>query len=206
PVTESERSVARGPAAPGSAGATNGDATAVMGADETAVMADERPRVFHGRRRARPVAAGVALFLGLVALGLVAGQIFGDPAGSAARTGPLSEDEVRDAAQTFADAYAAEDPAALGRSVTRDVVRVLPGGRSQGRAQIVDQYERQFDGKVLGYELEDLEVTGGRAGRASGSYRVDREGRDTYEGTIVFGVVRERGIPRIELIAATPSS
>jgi hypothetical protein len=71
---------------------------------------------------------------------------------------------------------------------------------------VVDQYERQFDGKVGGYELEDLEVTGGRAGRASGSYRVDRDEGDAYEGRIVFGVARERGVPRIRLIAATPAA
>jgi hypothetical protein len=83
---------------------------------------------------------------------------------------------------------------------------VLPGGRSQGRDQVVDQYERQFDGKVGGYDLDDVTVTGGRAGRASGSYKVERDGEDPIEGTIVFGVVRERGEPRIELIAATPKT
>ena len=83
---------------------------------------------------------------------------------------------------------------------------MLPGGRSQGREQVVDQYARQFDGKVEGYDLADLDVRGGRAGRASGSYRVDRDGGDPYEGHIVFGVVRERGQARIALIAATPRS
>jgi ketosteroid isomerase-like protein len=141
-----------------------------------------------------------------VAIGLIAGQIFDDPGGAAARTGPLSEDEVRDAAQAFADAYADEDAAALGRSVTRDVVRVLSGGRTQGRDAVVDQYKRQFDGKVDGYELDDLEVRGGRAGRASGTYRVDRNDGEPFEGRIVFGVVRERGRAKIGLIAATPNA
>jgi hypothetical protein len=59
---------------------------------------------------------------------------------------------------------------------------------------------------VRGYDLEDLEVSGGRSGRASGRYRVEREGDDPIEGDIVLGVVRERGRPRIELIAATPTS
>ncbi len=81
---------------------------------------------------------------------------------------------------------------------------MLPGGRVDGREQVVDQYERQFDGKVENYSLEDLEVEGGRAGRATGSYRVDRSEGDPYEGAITFGVVRERGEPRIKLIAATP--
>jgi ketosteroid isomerase-like protein len=232
PVTESERSVAVGPAAPDEA------ATVVNGSGRTAVTAwhddatevtsvaeDDDPRRFwagstfesededEGERRViRPrrwpyqLAAGLMLFAALVALGLIAGQVFDGPAGSAARSGPLSEDEVRETAKAFADAYAAEDPAALRATLSRDVVRVLPGGRSEGRDQVVDQYRRQFDGKVKGYDLENLTVTGGRAGRASGSYHVDRDGGDAYEGRIVFGVVRERGQPRIKLIAATPRS
>ena len=158
------------------------------------------------RPRRWPARAVVALgaFVGLVAIGLLAGVLLGDPGGASARTGPLTEDEVRGAAEAFGEAYAAEDPAALRRTLARDVLRVLPGGRSQGRDQVVDQYARQFDGKVQGYDLDDLDVRGGRAGRASGSYRVDRDGGDPYEGQIVFGVVRERGEARIALIAATP--
>jgi len=145
----------------------------------------------------------------LVAVGLLLGQVFGDPggaSGSGARTGPLSEDEVRSAAEAFATAYGNEDPAALRATLARNVVRVLPGGRSQGRDQVVDQYQRQFDGKVGSYDLNDLTVTGGRVGRATGNYHVDRKGGDPYEGQIVFGVIRERGEPRIQLIAARPSS
>jgi serine/threonine-protein kinase len=244
PVTESERSVAVGLAAPGGGG--NGDVTRVIGDEEvtawdpaahepTAATAwnaaahkPARDRTAHdglndrqasensragaddgGRRVVRPrrwparAAVALAAFAGLVAVGLLAGVLFGD-GGATARTGPLSEDEVRGAAEAFGDAYAAEDPAALRRTLSRDVLRVLPGGRSQGRDQVVDQYARQFDGNVEGYELEKLDVRGGRAGRASGSYRVNRDGGDPYEGRIVFGVVRERGEPKIALIAATP--
>ncbi|HET9738430.1 MAG TPA: protein kinase [Solirubrobacteraceae bacterium] len=226
-VTESERSVAVGSAAPQGAG--NGDVTRVIGDEELTAWdaaAHEAPPVTarkplvaepggddaSGRRVVRPrrwparAAVAVAAFAGLVAVGLLAGVLLGDPGGASARTGPLSEDEVRDAAQAFGDAYEAEDPAALRRTLARDVLRVLPGGRSQGREQVVDQYARQFDGKVEGYDLADLDVRGGRAGRASGSYRVDRDGGDPYEGRIVFGVVRERGQARIALIAATPRS
>ena len=146
------------------------------------------------------------IFAALVAVGLIAGRVFDDPGGRAAATGPLTEDEVRDTADAFADAYAAEDPAALRATLAHNVVRVLPGGRSEGRDQVVDQYQRQFDGKVGGYDLNDLTVTGGRAGRASGTYKVERDGGDPYEGTIVFGVIRERGEPRIQLIAATPKT
>jgi uncharacterized protein DUF4440 len=213
PITESERSVAVGPAAPSEAptAIVNGDATAVTSwdhaahEDETLVAGDDDPpRVIRPRRWPYQLAAGLMIFVALVAVGLIAGKVFDEPGGSAAATGPLSENEVRDAAQAFADAYAAEDPAALRRTLARDVVRVLPGGRSQGRDQVVDQYARQFDGKVGGYDLNDLTVTGGRAGRASGTYKVDRDGGNAYEGSIVFGVVRERGEPRIQLIAATP--
>jgi serine/threonine-protein kinase len=228
-VTESERSVAVGSAAPSDHGTVNGDATHVLPADRdedaTHVTAWDpgshraaAPTAFDGgaeetserrvvRPRRWPARAIVALagFLALVALGLIAGQVFDDP-GPTTATGPLTEGEVRDAAQAFADAYANEDPAALRRTLARDVTRTLPGGTSRGREQVVGQYTRQFDGKVGGYELADLEVSGGRAGRASGTYKVERDGGDPFEGRIVFGVVRERGEPRIKLIAATPDA
>jgi serine/threonine-protein kinase len=235
PVTESERSVARGPAAPGPDDPTavleaNGHegATAVTAWDGAAHVGDEatgptawdpgahgaaayaaggdRPPVVHRRRAGGRWIAAASLLVILVAAVLLVDQVLGGSDGSAAQAGPLSEEEVRDAAEAFADAYSDEDPAALGRAVTRNALRVLPAGSTRGREAIVDQYERQFDGKVQGYELEDLEVTGGRAGRASGTYRVEREDGDEIEGRIVFGVVRERGRPRIELIAATPTS
>jgi hypothetical protein len=261
PVTESERSVAVGPAAPDEAetvvnGGRTRRASAAAAADATAITrwdpataeddatavtswdhaahddgvrrdppdtdddprrlwaspgADEPPppedlQVSRPRRWPYQLAAGVMIFAALVAVGLIAGQVFDGPGGAASRTGPLSENEVRDAAEAFADAYASEDPSALRQTLARDVTRTLPGGTSKGREQVVDQYTRQFDGKVRGYDLNDLTVTGGRAGRASGTYRVDRDGGDPYEGTIVFGVVRERGQPRIKLIAAQPKS
>jgi Protein kinase domain len=232
-VTESERSVAVGSAAPEHGG--NGDATAVLRPDETAVtawdshegmtaVAPEETRDRHApeppraatpageRRVVRPrrwparmvVAAGA--FVALVTVGLALGLVFGDPDGAGARTGPLSEDEVRDVAFAFADAYAAEDPAALRATLARNVERTAPGGTSRGRDSVVDQYNRQFDGKVGGYELDDVEVQGGRGGRASGTYHVERDEGDPYDGSIVFGVVRERGEPRIALIAFEPSS
>jgi Protein kinase domain/Domain of unknown function (DUF4440) len=224
PVTESERSVAIGSAAPEHGG--NGDATAVLRPDETAVTSWDRhegatvvepepepqSRPAGERRVVRPrrwparmiVAAGV--FVALVTVGLVLGLVFGEPGGAGARTGPLSEDEVREVAYAFADAYAAEDPAALRATLARNVERTAPGGTSHGRDAVVDQYARQFDGKVGGYELDDLDVQPGRGGRASGIYHVERESGDPYDGSIVFGVVRERGEPRIALIAFTPSS
>jgi hypothetical protein len=175
--------------------------------DDRAAPPPSDRQVVRSRRWPYQLAAGLMVFVGLVAVGLLLGQVFGDPGGgSATRTGPLSEDEVRSVSEGFAAAYADEDPAALRATLARNVVRVLPGGRSQGRDQVVDQYQRQFDGKVGGYDLNDLTVTGGRVGRATGNYHVDRKSGGPYEGRIVFGVIRERGEPRIQLIAARPAS
>ena len=132
-------------------------------------------------------AAAAAVVLGL-----------GDGAGAGNPTAPLSENDVRDVAQDFAQAYDDEDGAALRRTLTPGVERVLPSGVARGRKSVVNEYERQFRSQdTSGYELDDLEVSGGRAGRASGSYRVERKGRDAIEGRIVFGVVRDHGQPRI---------
>jgi hypothetical protein len=155
-------------------------------------------------RRHHTVLAAVALVLALAAAGVVLGLALGNGGGAAARTGPLSRNEVRSAAQAFAAAYRAEDPAALRRVLTRNAQRYLPGGVARGREQIIAQYQRQFDGKVRGYDLSGLEVTGGTAGRATGDYRVQRDGEPAIEGHLVLGVVRDRGQPRIALIAATP--
>ena len=173
--------------------------------DPTDAPAADR-HVVRPRRWPYKLAAGLIVFCALVFVGLVLGQVFDDPGGASVKSGPLSEDEVETAAQAFADAYGAEDPAALRATLARDVTRVLPGGRSHGRDDVVDQYKRQFDGRVKGYDLEDLTVTGGRIGRATGTYHVERSTGGPYDGTIVFGVVRERGEPRIQLIAAQPAT
>jgi Protein kinase domain len=211
PVTESERSVARGPAAPAVTAPTNGAhaaPTVALGSETKTAVADAEPepetvRVHRPGRRRRPVAIAAGV-LGLALAGVALGLIL--PAPSSRGEGPLSRNEVRTAAQAFAAAYGGENAAALRRTLTRNVVRVLPSGVSRGREQVVAQYERQFDGKVRGYALSGLGVTGGTAGRASGDYRVDRDGGPPIQGHIVFGVVRDHGQPRIALIAATPRS
>jgi len=216
PVTESERSVAVGPAAPAGReprGATNGHAEG--GPETAATLAKpattrlkppppappEPPR--HRRGRGLLLAAGVLLAAAAAAFAFAGGGAggAGDP------SAPLSEDDVRGAAEDFAEAYEAEDGAALGRLLTRGVERVLPAGVARGRARVVGEYERQFRANATQrYELDDLEATGGRAGRASGRYRVVREGGDAIEGRIVLGVVRDRGRPRVALIAVTPDT
>jgi ketosteroid isomerase-like protein len=151
--------------------------------------------------------AGLALLV--AALGTSA-ALFGLPGGSSGTSrarAPLSTDEVRDVAQDFAQAYEAEDGKALGRLLTRDVQRVLPNGVARGRTRVVKEYQSQFRAqKTQHYSLDDLEVQAGKAGRASGSYRVEREGGQPIEGRIVLGMVRDRGEPRIGLIAVTPRS
>ena len=162
----------------------------------------EGPTRHRGRRR------GVVLLGATVAAAAAAALVLGlvDGPGAGNATGPVSENDVRDVAQDFAQAYGDEDGAALRRTLTPGVERVLPSGVARGRKSVVNEYERQFRAQdTSGYELDDLEVSGGRAGRASGSYRVERKGRDAIEGRIVFGVVRDHGQPRIALIAVTPA-
>jgi serine/threonine-protein kinase len=210
-VTESERSVAIGPAAPDAATVNGHDLPTAATAHATAATRVAGPEAEAARSVYRPVRLlrSAAVALGLVAIlagiGLALGALLGT-GGAAARRGPLSEDEVRSVAEAFASAYTHEDASALRHTLSRNVLRVLPSGVAHGREQVVAQYARQFDGKVRGYTFTDLTVTGGSAGRASGDYRVDRDGSDPIQGRIALGVVREGGVPRIRLIAATPQA
>jgi serine/threonine-protein kinase len=222
-VTESERSVAVGPAAP--APPANGHAgppTAVTVAapPDTAITVVERPgtrpkpepllppppaKPPRRGRRSRVVlgSAFVAIAAAVTAVGLG----IGSGAGAGRPNAPLSDGDVRDVAQEFAQAYEAEDGTALRRLLTSDVQRVLPGGVARGRSRVVTEYEHQFRAQATErYELSDLVAKGGRVGRASGAYRVERKGGRAIEGKIVLGVVRDRGRPRIGLIAVTPDS
>ena len=66
-------------------------------------------------------------------------------------------------------------------------------------------YRRQFaTATVEVYDLHDLEVIAGAAGRLAGRYTVRRAQRDDIEGSVTFGVVREAGRPRIALVATQP--
>jgi Protein kinase domain len=220
-VTESERSVAVGPAAPEPT--TNGHAgpptaVTVVASPETAITVAEprgtrvkadpplpppEPPAHRGRRRGT-LAGGllVAIAAAVAALGIAGGS----GAGAGRPDAPLSDGDVSDVAQAFAQAYEAEDGAALRRVLTSDVQRVLPGGVARGRSRVVTEYERQFrDQATERYELSGLVAKGGRVGRASGAYRVQRKGGKPIEGRIVLGVVRDRGQPRIGLIAVTPN-
>jgi len=223
PVTESERMVARGDAAPAHAanghanghghangtGHTFADApTAVLGAVPHTERAPgvtlplgERPR----RRRRRRLAAGglaVAAAAGAAAVTLGAG----DRIDAASRPGaPVARGEVAALARAFAAAYGAENAVALQRILSRDAERVLPAGRQEGRTAVIAAYRAQFEGSdTRTFTLEDLRAEGGGTGRATARYRVRYGDEPDVTGTIVFGVRRERGTPRIALVAATP--
>ncbi len=218
-VTESERTVARGAAAPhdGKAGGpvANGRTAATVVAPPTrpgGARTERKPRTTlplgdrprrRLRRRAATVLAGlVALGAAGTAVALLAGS--GGGADAARLPGaPVEHDEVEALAQDFAAAYAREDGAALGRLLTRDAERVVPGARQQGRAEVMRAYRRQFeDAETRSFELRDLEATGGAAGRATARFVATYADEPDVTGAIVFGVLRDRGTPRIALISA----
>src|SRR6185503_18131547 len=167
---------------------------------ETLPLGD-RPR---RRRRGFPtVVAGLAAVLAVgAAVAALANR--GDGVDPSMQPGAsVAEGEVDDLAQQFADAYAKEDTATLGRLLTRDVERVVPGARQEGRTAVLAAYKRQFDDSdTRTFELEDLDVQGGPAGRASGRYVATYKGDPDVTGAIAFNILRDRGEPRIALISA----
>ncbi|HVF78071.1 MAG TPA: serine/threonine-protein kinase [Solirubrobacteraceae bacterium] len=194
-VTESERTVAIGPAAPR------------VGPEPTAATA-----VVARRRRRRLGRRGLAatLVLPLAGIATVAALMLGADDSNdiaAVQSQPLTETEVRAAADAFAQAYETEDGAALRRILSGGVQRVLPSGTVRGRNRVATEYDTQFrTNDTQSYELEDLDVRGGLAGRAGGRYRVRRSGAASITGLIAFGVVRDRGRTQIALITVTPDA
>ena len=68
---------------------------------------------------------------------------------------------------------------------------------------MIHSYKRQFaDSDTRSFEFEDLDATGGATGRASGRYVATYGDQPDVTGTITFGVLRDRGTPRIALISA----
>jgi ketosteroid isomerase-like protein len=172
---------------------------------ETMLLGD-RPRRRRGRR------AG-GLLAGLVAAGAVAFAAStilegGDGVDPATLPGaPVSDGEVEQLVADFSDAYAKEDATKLGRLLTRDAERVVPGARQEGRTEVVRSYKRQFsDSDTRSFEVQDLSASGGATGRASGRYVATYAGEPDVTGTITFGVLRDRGTPRIALIVAHQDS
>jgi serine/threonine-protein kinase len=163
----------------------------------------DRPR---RRVRRRLAGAGLAIAGAAGAVALVGAT--GDGTDAASRPGaPVARGEVTALARAFAAAYAREDADALQRLFSRDAERVLPGGRQRGRAAVVRAYRGQFaDSDTRSFTLEGLDAEGGGAGRATARYRATYGGEPDVTGTITFGVRRERGRPRIALVAATPDA
>ena len=174
------------------------------GAAPSAASAPSAEPVRRHRSRRRVVLA-IAGLLAIAAAGATAGILAN--AGSEPRrvSAYLSADEVRSAAEAFAAAYGAEDAEALRSTLARNVQRVAPDGGQTGRQDVLAVYRRQFAAAdIRAYDLEDLGVKPGAAGRVAGSYTVRREGRDDIKGRVAFGVVREGARPKIALIATQP--
>jgi hypothetical protein len=213
PVTEQERTVATGAAAP--AELTTAMPTEILArtargpeaGPETPWEPPEHAPALSRRRGWAPRRGALGL-LAVAALSTsVAAVMIVRDGGTAGANTQLSTGEVREAADAFASAIASEDAGALSRVLARDVKRVFPEDSQRGRSDVLATYRGQFRGnEITGYELSDLDVSGGRAGRAAGSYELRRGGRDATGGTIVLGVKRERGRPKVALIAAEPGA
>jgi ketosteroid isomerase-like protein len=213
-VTETERTVAIGPAAPAAAPARTSATAIVPQPAATRLRAPADPTAVVPRRRSqrRRGALAAAIVLPLAGVATVAALMLVDGGGSggdaaAAASRPLAPGEVRAVAGAFADAYETEDGRALRRLLTPDVQRALPGGAIlHGREAVAAAYESQFRANATqSYELSNLVIRAGRAGRATADYRVRRAGGSSITGRIVLGVVRDHGASRIALIAVTPS-
>ena len=207
PVTEQERTVATGAAAP--AAVTTAMPTELLAREPEPPWEPPPHAPALKRRRAWVPHRGVLGLLAVATLSaaVAAAMIASDGSGGSSGNLQLSTGEVRDAADTFANAIASEDAGTLSRVLARDVKRVFPGDSQRGRAAVLATYRGQFKGnEITGYELSDLDVSGGRDGRAAGTYELRRGGRDATGGRIVLGVKRERGRAKVALIAAQPDA
>ena len=207
-VTEEERTVARGPAAPDPNAHTvvlPASPGAAAGPTRVARPTPPTPPAAVRRRRRIPVALAVVAVLGLAAVAAIAIAGAGGTAPPPAIEA-VTDSEVREAVSAFATAYSAEDARALAQLLTSDVTRVLPAESQRGRDDVVSAYASQFeDMSVSAYEVSDLSIQAGDYGRAAGTYEVRRTGARSFGGRFVLGIVKERGRVRIRLIALTPA-
>jgi hypothetical protein len=223
PVTVAERTVATGAAAPTSlttampteiappsAPLWSRPARTERGPDAPPAKAWDAPPHAPALKRHRgwaPRRGAIGLLLVATISTTVAALMLSrnDPDNAASASAQLTEGDVRGAVDGFASAISKEDAAALSRVLSRDVQRVFPSDSQRGRAAVLSTYESQFHGnKITGYEVKDVDASGGRAGRAAGRYELRRSGREATGGSIVLGVRRERGRAKIALIAAQP--
>ncbi|WP_157592686.1 serine/threonine-protein kinase [Solirubrobacter soli] len=210
-VTAEERSVARGAAAP----TIRRDGRLWSGpheplpdpVDEDArpTQAEEAPvrtyRARRTRRRALAWASGVgAIAAGVVALGVVPGGADTPEPGA-----PVSSGDVERMAKSFASAYGDEDAPRISRLLTSDAQRTSPTDSQVGRRTVVAAYESQFnDNAITGMELDGLSGEGGASGRATAKYKISYKGAKPTTGQMTWIVIRDKGRPRISLIAFRP--
>jgi ketosteroid isomerase-like protein len=191
-VTEAERSVARGAAAP----------HAIRRRPDP--EPDAAP-VKRYRTRGRRVWAWIGALVAAAAAAIAFLAL--SPGGSPAAPGePVSPADVERLAGAFAAAYAQEDGARLSRLLTADAQRVTAQDRQSGRANVVAEYRRQFAGnRTTGFKLENLQAQGGPSGRATARFTATYAGSAPATGTMTWIVIRDRGRPRIILIKTQPS-
>jgi len=198
-VTEAERSVARGAAAPRSR-------TRRREVPPPPPRNDAAAPVKRYKTRRRRVSAWVAALVaaGAAAIAFVAlapGNDAPPPPGE-----PVSSAEVERLANSFAAAYKTEDAARLERLLTSDAQRVTPRDRQKGRAAVVAEYRRQFNGnRTTGFQLENLQAAGGPTGRATARYTATYAGATSATGTMTWVVINDHGRPRIILIKTEPT-
>jgi hypothetical protein len=192
-VTEAERSVARGAAAPRTRRRPAPD-----GPRDAPPVKRYRAR---GQRSTAWIAALVAAGAAAIAFVALSPRDSPPPPGE-----PVSSADVKRLANAFAASYADEDQARLSRLLTSDAQRVTPQDRQRGRTNVVAEYKRQFDGnRTTDFKLDGLEAHGGRTGRATAHYTATYAGASPSTGTMTWIVVSDRGRPRIALIKTQPS-
>src|SRR4051812_25406281 len=198
-VTEAERSVARGAAAPRSR-------TRRREVPPPPTPADAPPVKRYRTRRRRAWAWMAALVAAAAAAVAFVGRAPGAGDTPPPPGEPVSSAEVKRLANSFATAYKNEDDARLERLLTSDAQRVTPRDRQKGRPAVVAEYRRQFNGnRTTGFQLEGLQAAGGRTGRASARFTATYAGATSATGTMTWIVIRDRGRPRIILIKTEPT-
>jgi Protein kinase domain len=198
------------PEAPATPSSNGGEAAPTVSLSKPTIALGEpvsTPTVMLPRARAAHIIRDVLLASVItVVLAAVAGVLLGvGPFATGNGSGPVSAAEARNTAESFALAYAREDDHALTRLLSNDVARVTPADRENGRRAVLREYRRQFGvNETKSYALDNLRVSGGEVGRASGRYVATVAGRRPITGGVVFGIRRQGGHPRIAQIAVTP--
>ena len=192
-VTEEERSVARGAAAPTVrregrlwSGLKELPPVAPDPVEEQAPPAPGEPapiRPYRARRPRRLWAWGSGAFA--IAAAVVAIAVVPGGAETPQPGEPVSSGEVERMANSFASAYGDEDAARISRLLTSDAQRVARRtarvGRRGGRRRL--QGPVRATTRSTGFELDDLAAEGGPSGRATARYTVTYDGQKPTTGT-----------------------